>query len=201
MWAPLAAKLARDHTVIVPDLRGMGLSSQPAGGYDKKTQGATSRRARRAEDRKVDLVTHDIGNMVGYAFAAEIRGACDAFRPDRRAAAGRRAVGGDPQEPAALALPLRRPGHGAAGRRARAHLPRPLLERVLGDPASSTRHRASHYAALYAQPGAMHAGFAQFAAFDQDAIDKRSSHRPSKVLFATHPTDQSRVSADAPTDI
>ena len=39
MWAPLAAKLARDHTVIVPDLRGMGLSERPAGGYDKKTQG------------------------------------------------------------------------------------------------------------------------------------------------------------------
>src|SRR5439155_6099410 len=38
MWAPLAARLARDHTVIVPDLRGMGLSSHPAGGYDKKTQ-------------------------------------------------------------------------------------------------------------------------------------------------------------------
>ena len=39
MWAPLAAELARDHTVVVPDLRGMGLSSRPEGGYDKKTQG------------------------------------------------------------------------------------------------------------------------------------------------------------------
>src|SRR5690242_9908486 len=39
MWAPLAAQLARDHTVIVPDLRGIGLSSRPSGGYDKKTQG------------------------------------------------------------------------------------------------------------------------------------------------------------------
>ena len=39
MWVPLAADLARDHTVvIVPDLRGMGLSAKPAGGYDKKTQ-------------------------------------------------------------------------------------------------------------------------------------------------------------------
>ena len=71
MWAPLAAQLVRDHTVIVPDLRGMGLSSRPLTGYDKKTQ---------AEDiagvldalkiDKADLVTHDIGNMVGYAFAA-----------------------------------------------------------------------------------------------------------------------------------
>ena len=38
MWVPLAKDLARDHRVIVPDLRGMGLSSITAGGYDKKTQ-------------------------------------------------------------------------------------------------------------------------------------------------------------------
>jgi pimeloyl-ACP methyl ester carboxylesterase len=29
MWVPLAAELARDHTVIAPDLRGMGLSARP----------------------------------------------------------------------------------------------------------------------------------------------------------------------------
>src|SRR4051812_17963526 len=40
MWAPLAANLARDHIVIVPDLRGFGLSARPAGGYDKMTQAA-----------------------------------------------------------------------------------------------------------------------------------------------------------------
>src|SRR5882724_9553636 len=34
MWAPLAAKLAAHYTVIVPDLRGMGLSARPSGGYD-----------------------------------------------------------------------------------------------------------------------------------------------------------------------
>jgi len=39
MWAPLAAALASRRTVVVPDLRGMGLSSHPDGGYDKKTQG------------------------------------------------------------------------------------------------------------------------------------------------------------------
>jgi pimeloyl-ACP methyl ester carboxylesterase len=43
MWAPLAAALARDHTVVVPDLRGMGLSSHPPGGYDKRTQAADVR--------------------------------------------------------------------------------------------------------------------------------------------------------------
>src|SRR6185312_3575842 len=40
MWAPLATDLARDHTVVVPDLRGLGLSSHPQNGYDKKTQAA-----------------------------------------------------------------------------------------------------------------------------------------------------------------
>jgi pimeloyl-ACP methyl ester carboxylesterase len=37
-WAPLAADLMKDHTVVVPDLRGIGRSSKPEGGYDKKTQ-------------------------------------------------------------------------------------------------------------------------------------------------------------------
>src|SRR5260370_23905894 len=39
MWAPPAAELARDHTVVAPDLRRMGLSSRPQGGHDKKTEG------------------------------------------------------------------------------------------------------------------------------------------------------------------
>ena len=74
MWVPLANDLERDRTVIVPDLRGMGLSAKPASGYDKKTQGhdvAGILDALRIE--RVALVTHDIGNMVGYAFAAQYR--------------------------------------------------------------------------------------------------------------------------------
>src|SRR5256885_11085846 len=38
MWAPLASAMAKDHVVVAPDLRGMGLSSHPERGYDKKTQ-------------------------------------------------------------------------------------------------------------------------------------------------------------------
>jgi len=72
MWAPLAADLVRDHRVIVPDLRGMGLSSKPEGGYDKKTQALDVADVLDAlKIQQVDLVTHDIGNMVGYAFAAQ----------------------------------------------------------------------------------------------------------------------------------
>jgi pimeloyl-ACP methyl ester carboxylesterase len=72
MWAPLAATLVHDHTVVAPDLRGMGLSSHPEDGYDKKTQGGdVARVLDKLKIEKADFVTHDIGNMVGYAFAAQ----------------------------------------------------------------------------------------------------------------------------------
>jgi pimeloyl-ACP methyl ester carboxylesterase len=41
-------------------------------------------------------------------------------------------------------------------------------------PARFSEAARTHYARLYALPGAMHSGFAQFAAFDQDAIDNRA---------------------------
>ena len=71
MWGPLATELARTHTVIVPDLRGMGRSSKPVGGYDKKTQAADIRAVvtTLGQDRTA-LVGHDIGTMVAYAYAA-----------------------------------------------------------------------------------------------------------------------------------
>src|SRR5438067_13058030 len=72
MWAPLAIVLAKDHTVIVPDLRGMGMSDHPDTGYTKKNQAVDIARVMDAlEVQKADLVTHDIGNMVGYALAAQ----------------------------------------------------------------------------------------------------------------------------------
>src|SRR5260370_38890318 len=75
LWAPPAADLARDHVVIVPDLRGMGLSSHPEGGYDKRTQAADIRSVlnQLGLDRGA-IVGHDIGTMVAYAYAARYRG-------------------------------------------------------------------------------------------------------------------------------
>jgi pimeloyl-ACP methyl ester carboxylesterase len=71
MWEPLAEALVKDHTVIVPDLRGMGLSSHPEGGYEKTAQ---ARDVAAILDelgiQEIALVTHDIGNMLGYALAA-----------------------------------------------------------------------------------------------------------------------------------
>ena len=122
----------------------------------------------------IDLVTHDIGNMVGFAFAA--------LHPARV----RRFV--------LIDAPL--PGVGPWDE----ILKHPLLwhfrfggpdmerlvagrERIYLDgfwnefsanPSRFSEAAREHYAALYALPGAMHAGFAQFAAFDQDAIDNQA---------------------------
>src|SRR3984957_6152252 len=73
MWAPVAASLPY-HALIVFFWRGMGLSSHPEGGYDKKTQaGDIARVLDSLHIKDTELVTHDIGNMVGYAFAAQYR--------------------------------------------------------------------------------------------------------------------------------
>jgi pimeloyl-ACP methyl ester carboxylesterase len=72
MWAPIAARLVKDHTVIVPDLRGMGLSDHPDTGYIKKNQAVDIAGVLdQLKISKTDLVTHDIGNRVGYAFATQ----------------------------------------------------------------------------------------------------------------------------------
>jgi pimeloyl-ACP methyl ester carboxylesterase len=182
MWAPLAADLAPDHTVIVPDLRGMGLSSHPEGGYDKKTQATdmagildTLGIARAA------VVAHDIGNMVSFAFTARY-----------------------PERVSRLVL-MDAPIPGVANWDELAHGPKvwhfyfrgPDEERLVAgreriyldrfynefsaNPAKIDESIRKHYATLYARPGAMHAAFNQFAAFDQDAADNRASLANGKL--------------------
>jgi pimeloyl-ACP methyl ester carboxylesterase len=59
------------HTIVAPDLRGLGLSSKPDGGYDKKNQALDVVGALDALGvRTAEFVTHDIGIMVGFAIAA-----------------------------------------------------------------------------------------------------------------------------------
>src|SRR5580704_3677258 len=61
MWGHLASTLIKDHTIVVPDLRGLGLSSKPDGGYDKKNQTADVVGVLDALGvRTFALVTHDI---------------------------------------------------------------------------------------------------------------------------------------------
>jgi pimeloyl-ACP methyl ester carboxylesterase len=174
MWAPLAAELARDHTVVVPDLRGMGLSSHPDAGYDKKTQsGDVVRVLDSLKIQKADLVTHDIGNMVGYAFVAQ-----NPARVTRWAVLDAPLPGiGDwdtiIRSPALWHFNFRGPDveRLVAGRE-RIYLDR-FYNELSANPKSIDEATRAHYAALYARPHAMHDAFEQFAAFSQDAIDNK----------------------------
>jgi pimeloyl-ACP methyl ester carboxylesterase len=73
MWVPLLPLLAKTRTVIAPDLRGAGDSNRPPGGYDKKTMAVDIRELvhQLGYDQQVEVVGHDIGLMVAYAYAAQ----------------------------------------------------------------------------------------------------------------------------------
>jgi len=168
--------LMRDHTVIAPDLRGMGLSAVATDGFSKKNE---------AEDvagvldalkvQQAVVVGHDIGNMVAFAFAES--------HPDRTTRLimmDAPVLGVGPWDDI-LKSPLLwhfRFG-GPDMERLVAGRERIYLDRFWNDfsadPAHFPEDSRRHYAALYAQPGRMHAGFLQFAAFDQDVIDNRQS--------------------------
>jgi pimeloyl-ACP methyl ester carboxylesterase len=174
MWAPLAAELVRDHTVVVPDLRGMGLSTHPETAYEKRAQALDI--ARVLDALSIDdaaLVTHDIGNMVGYAFAAQYPA-----RVTKWVAMDAPLPGIGPwdeilKNPLLWHFNFRGPDveRLVAGRE-RIYLDR-FYNELSADPKSIDEETRQHYAELYALPGAMHSAFAQFAAFAQDADDNK----------------------------
>jgi pimeloyl-ACP methyl ester carboxylesterase len=72
MWIPLFDEFGKDYTIIAPDMRGLGESSRPTTGYDKKTMAADIHELVRGLGyEKITLVGHDIGLMVAYSYAAQ----------------------------------------------------------------------------------------------------------------------------------
>ena len=173
-WAPLAADLMKDHTVVVPDLRGIGRSSKPSDGYDKKTQAKDMRAVVTSLGYdKTFVVAHDIGNMVAYAYAA--------IYPDKVAklvVMDAPIPGIEPwseilQNPAVWHFNF----HGPDAERLVAGRERIYFDRIwndfTADPSKPDEDTRNFFAATYAQPGGMRAGFAQFTAFSQDAKDNK----------------------------
>ncbi|RON03373.1 alpha/beta hydrolase [Pseudomonas brassicacearum] len=176
MWAPLAADLARDHTVVVPDLRGMGLSSIPDSGYDKKTQAGDIRAVLAALGIEHSVVIgHDIGTMVAYAYAARYP-----QRTDRLVVMDAPVPGIPPWNEIVRSPMLWHFDFGGpdaerlvAGRE-RIYLDR-FWNEFAGNPTKVDEATRQHYAKLYARPGAMHAAFAQFRSIRQDEVDNKAS--------------------------
>jgi pimeloyl-ACP methyl ester carboxylesterase len=184
MWQPLAVVLAHSHTVVVPDLRGMGLSSHPDEGYDKKTEARDLAQVlAQLKIERIQLVTHDIGNMVGYALAAQNPGlvsrwvAMDAPLPG---------IGHWDQQlsnPKTWHFNFHGPDEErlVAGRE-RIYLDR-FYDELSADPKGIDEQTREHYARLYARPHAIHDAFEQFVAFPQDGIDNRAFLAKGKLTM------------------
>lgn len=191
-WHKVLPALARRYRVIAVDLRGMGGSAKPAGGYDKKTMAADVHALLgHLSIGSAHIAGHDIGAMVAYAFAANHPGST------RRVAL----LDVSHPEESWARLPLL-PGPGRpyhlwwfafnqveglpeqllAGRY---HL---LLDWLFGamttDPASIDAHSRAVYARAYDSPEAVRAGNDWYRAFGQDIADLAGYAPVSAPLLA-----------------
>src|SRR5580692_11427620 len=173
MWKPIIPLLAERFTVIAPDLPGIGDSDIPADGLDMKSAAVRIHDlAKSLGVQKAEVVGHDIGLMVAYAYAAQFPAEVtklvlmDAFLPGVE---GWEAVYNNPaiwhfrfNGPTPEAL--------VQGRE------RTYFDYFWNDFAADKKHSIPEadrkaYAAAYARPGRMHAGWAYFVSFLQAAKD------------------------------
>lgn len=173
MWKPIIPALAGRFTVIAPDLPGIGDSGIPTDGLDMKSAAIRIHDlAKSLGVQKAEVVGHDIGLMVAYAYAAQFPAEVtklvlmDAFLPG---VAGWEDIYNDPNiwhfrfnGPTPEAL--------VQGRE------RTYFEYFWNDLAADKAHSIPQadrkaYVAAYARPGRMHAGWAYFVSFQQAAKD------------------------------
>lgn len=184
MWAPIAATLVKDHTVIVPDLRGMGLSAHPDTGYTKKNEAADIAGLMDAlHITKAELVTHDIGNMVGYALAAGYPGRITKWVVIDAPLPGLGNWAAQLSNPKTWHFNF----HGPDEERLVAGRERIYLDRfwneLSADPKKIDEATRVHYTAFYARPHAIHDAFEQFVAFPQDGLDNRALLAKGKLTM------------------
>jgi pimeloyl-ACP methyl ester carboxylesterase len=173
MWKPIIPLLAERFTVIAPDLPGIGDSDIPADGLNMKSAAIRIHDlAKSLGVQKAEVVGHDIGLMVAYAYAAQFPAEVtklvlmDAFLPGVE---GWEAVYNNPNiwhfrfnGPTPEAL--------VQGRE------RTYFDYFWNDFAADKTRSIPEadrkaYAAAYARPGRMHAGWAYFVSFLQAAKD------------------------------
>jgi pimeloyl-ACP methyl ester carboxylesterase len=173
MWKPIIPLLAERFTVIAPDLPGIGDSDIPADGLDMKSAAIRIHDlAKSLGVQKAEVVGHDIGLMVAYAYAAQFPAEVsklvlmDAFLPG---VPGWEAVYNNSHiwhfrfnGPTPEAL--------VQGRE------RTYFDYFWNDFAADKNHSIPEearqaYAAAYARPGRMRAGWAYFVSFLRAAKD------------------------------
>jgi pimeloyl-ACP methyl ester carboxylesterase len=173
MWRPIIPMLAERFTVIAPDLPGIGDSDIPANGLDMKSAAIRIHDLTKALGvQKAEVVGHDIGLMVAYAYAAQFPAEVtklvlmDAFLPGVE---GWETIYNDPHiwhfrfngpTPEALVKGCERTYFAYFWNDLAADKNRSLPQ--------ADREA---YIAAYSRPGRMHAGWEYFVSFQQAAKD------------------------------
>jgi pimeloyl-ACP methyl ester carboxylesterase len=173
MWRPLIPRLAEHFTVIAPDLPGIGGSGIPKDGLDMKNAAIRMHALVTGLGvSKAEVVGHDIGLMVAYAYAAQFPAEVeklvlmDAFLP------GVNGWEDAYNNPSIWHFRF----HGPTPEALVKGRERTYFEYFWNDLAADNAHSIPDgdrqaYTAAYARPGRMRAGWAYFAAFPQTAKD------------------------------
>jgi len=181
-WRHVMPAFAKNYTVIVPDLRGLGDSSKPLTGYDGKTT---------AEDlnqllsqlgfKKILLVSHDIGAQTAFSYAKT--------HPNNVS----KLVIMDYIFPGFLPPPFGQNGPWWFTFHQVPNLPEFLVEgkereyissfvKMLAyNPSAITKEDLDIYAEKYSVPGAMRDGFEYYRAFPLDAVEDKALVNQSKL--------------------
>ena len=191
-WRKVMPALAEYYTVVAPDLRGFGDSDRPSGGYDKQTV---------AEDiyqlvahlrlGSINLVGHDVGMMVAYAYAAahpsEVRRLVlmEAALPGL----GLEDLYDAVKYPRMYHLPLFEAPNGLAESlitgREKKFVSHFMRQQQTYDPAGVEEEALNEYALRLAAPGALHGGIEYFRTHHLDSQRNREHARtklPMPVL-------------------
>jgi pimeloyl-ACP methyl ester carboxylesterase len=172
MWRPLAPLLAKTHQVIVPDLPGLG-DSRPESRTAPYDMAAIARVLHgmmlSLHVRREAIVSHDIGLMAAYAYAAQYP------RDVTRLVLMDAPIPGVGPWQQILPTPALwhfnfygKYAEALVDGRERIYLDR-IWDAFAYHPERITETTRAHYAQSYAQPGNMHAGFSYFQAFSTDA--------------------------------
>jgi pimeloyl-ACP methyl ester carboxylesterase len=184
MWRGIMPALAARYRVIAPDLRGLGDSSRPVGGYDKKTLAGDIWRLAHdvLGEQRLYVIGHDWGGPVAYALAAQHRDAV------RRMAIFDVPVPGDGTPVMfsnrwhhGLHWELDFPEALTAGRE---DVYLGFFYRTWGArPDAISDEAQREYLRTYRQPGAMRAGFNLYRATPQDITDNEAFRAEGKLAL------------------
>jgi pimeloyl-ACP methyl ester carboxylesterase len=173
-WRKVMPRLAERYTVIAPDLRGCGASDRPESGYDKQSVAADiNGLVRQLGFSHIRLVSHDVGMMTGYAYAATYRDQVDQVVLMEAAipGLGLEKLYDATRYPRMYHLPLFEAPNGLAEAlitgRERMFVDHFMRQQAY-DP-DALADALDEYARCLAQPGALRAGIAYFTAHKVDA--------------------------------